>query len=240
LLALGSAHVLRFYCKTKDKDRDSFVALARTLIGQALLQDDSVLPYIFEQSATSGERPLSTITLSKKILETCLKSLDNVYIVIDGLDECESVERRVIATWFKDKTLALQDEGINIRCLFSCQSDEVTSKVFKNIPSFDIGGDGLARDIRTFCTVEGMNIKETLSLPDHDVHETVDKVCKEARSKIPPLFFLVVCSSLSLISFLDMFLYAKLVMGNLSLQTKLSNLRKELEPGVFPQGIKQA
>ena len=37
-----------------------------------------------------------------------------------------------------------------------------------------------------------------------------------------------------------MFLYAKLVMKNLLSQTRLANLRKEMQPGQFPKGIKQA
>lgn len=38
----------------------------------------------------------------------------------------------------------------------------------------------------------------------------------------------------------DMFLYAKLVMNNLLSQTRLSRLKKELEPGTFPRTLKQA
>jgi hypothetical protein len=155
LETLGSGHVLKFYCKSQDKDRNSFAAIARSLIGQAVAQDKAILPYVFEQSATSGERQLKSIAKTKDILEICLKSLNDVYIVIDGLDECESVEKRNIANWFKEKTLSLQDEGVNIRCLFSCQSDEVTNKLLRAIPSFDIGGSGLTKDIKTFCTIEG-------------------------------------------------------------------------------------
>ncbi|KAH0563181.1 hypothetical protein GP486_002248 [Trichoglossum hirsutum] len=215
-----SNHVVFFYCKHEDKDRNSFVALARAMIGQIVLQNDSLVPYVYEKAATCGEKPLKTLKRSQDILEIALKSLDRVCIIIDGLDECPPSEKETIASWFQTLIRSMsEDDYADMKCIFLCQSDKETSKLFKGLPSVLMGSADLAGDIETFCKIEGEKIKNKFALLDPEKDEIIQKVSHEAK---------------------DMFLYAKLVMKNLLDQTRLANLRKEMQPGRFPKGINQA
>src|ERR1700738_4462912 len=83
-----------FYCKHKDTQRCTFSAVARGILAQLLSQNEDLLPYLFEKAAMSGEMVLESPVLTKELLETALKSSENVYIVLDGLDECEALEKK--------------------------------------------------------------------------------------------------------------------------------------------------
>ena len=132
------------------------------------------------QASTSNERPLRTIKPSQEILEACLRSLKSVYIIIDGIDECNSADKKLIATFFK---ALVQDDNIDVRCLFSCQSDEDTPKLFRSMPALDIVGDGLKNDIKNFCNIESETIQQIFNLSDAETGEIAEKVATEAAGK---------------------------------------------------------
>jgi hypothetical protein len=179
---MSSARVLFFYCRHEDKDRNSFVALARAMIGQSVIQNDSLLPYVYEEAATSGEKPLQTLKRSQEILEKSLKSFDNVYIIVDGLDECQPREKKTIASWFHALVYSVsEDDGMKMRCLFLSQIDKETSRLFNGLPSLLIRTADLVRDIKTFCKIEGQKIKNKFALPDSETEEIIEKVSHDAK-----------------------------------------------------------
>jgi hypothetical protein len=238
LRTIPSAHVLLFYCKHEDKNRNSFVALARAIISQAVTQNDSLLSYVYEEAATSGEKPLNTLKRSREILEVALKSLDKVYLIIDGLDECPPNEKKIIAPWLQTLVRSLsENDHAPMKCVFFSQSDKDTGKLFKGLLSVPICSADLNGDIVTFCKIEGQKIQQKFNLPDSETEEIIQKVSYEAKGTSFPTRIL---SLFKLTESTDMFLYAKLVMKNLLSQTRLANLRKEMQPGQFPKGIKQA
>lgn len=154
------------------------------MIGQIVLQNDSLVPYVYEKAATCGEKPLKTLKRSQDTLEVALKSLDNVYIVVDGLDECPPSEKEAIASWFQTLIHSMsEDDRANMRCIFLCQNDKETSKLFKGLPSVQIGSADLAGDIKTFCRIEGERIKNKFALSDSEKDEIVQKVSHEAKGR---------------------------------------------------------
>jgi hypothetical protein len=170
-----------FYCRNGDAVRDSFIAFSRALIKQILQQETDLLQYVYHECALSGERPLCSIKRAQTLLETCMKNLKNIYIVIDGIDECQPEEKRKIVSWVNSITRLLQDDGNKFRCLFSCQSDEETSNLFKNIPTVQVKGAGIAQDIQNFCIVEGKNLQTKFSLTNEQIDDIVGKVSHRAE-----------------------------------------------------------
>lgn len=154
------------------------------MIGQIVIQNDSVLPYVYEEAATCGEKPLKTLKRSQEILERSLKSLDKVYIIVDGLDECPPSEKKTIASWFQTLVSSVsEDERVRMRCLFLSQNDKETGRLFKGLPSVSIRSEDLLGDIKKFCNIEGDKIKNRFGLPDHEKEEIIQKVSYEAKGK---------------------------------------------------------
>jgi hypothetical protein len=145
------------------------------------MQEDTMVSYVSEKSSMSGERRLTTTKSAQGILDICLRTLTNIYVVIDGLDECKPGEKRAIVSWFKRFSDDLQNAGIAFKCLFLSQNDEETNKLVRGATCIQLTGDGLFRDIRTFCGSEFKKIQEKLSLEDEEVERMADKVAKEAK-----------------------------------------------------------
>lgn len=135
---------------------------------------------MYEESLKSGEKPLKTLKRARRILDTAVKSLNNIYIVIDGLDEC-SVDEREIITWLKGLAESAVDDGIEFRCLFSCQNDDVTSKALRGIPIIQINTKRLQDDLKIYCDVEVGKIQAKFDLEDDECQNIVVKVIGEAQ-----------------------------------------------------------
>lgn len=132
-----------------------------------MYRNEVALHHVFDQATLSGERPLRTLKRSQDILQTCLRTLSSVYIVIDGIDECSVPDKRSIATFMKSTVSTLQNDDINIRCLFSSQHDEDTSKLFRGVSTLDINaGEALDNDIKNFCLHEGEVLKTRFALSE--------------------------------------------------------------------------
>lgn len=142
-----------------------------------------LIPYAYEESLKSVEKPLRTVKLAKKILDVAVKSLNNIYIVIDGLDECDSAEKAIIASWFRELTHSANDEGVELRCLFSCQNDEITSKALRGMPSVHINARNLQNDLRIYCNREVEELQKKFELEDAECEEIAVKVINEAQGK---------------------------------------------------------
>lgn len=90
---------------------------------------------------------------SQEILETCLRNLKSVYIIIAELMNAVLLVRKRLRHSLRLLTLIAGD-SIDVRYMFSCQSDEDTARFFQGIPGLDILGDRLNKDIKNFWKIE--------------------------------------------------------------------------------------
>ncbi len=243
LQQLRSTHPITlgfFYCKHKDSQRNTFNAVARAILAQPLNQNEDLLPYLFEKASTSGEIVLESPSLTKELLETALKSSEKVYIVIDGLDECDSHEKKAIIQWFQSVVAALHDTEFDImRCMFISQDDGEVGKMLSKIPAIRIRPEDSIADIQTYATTWGKKIQEKFDLLDEKREDMIATLVERADGKC--LIFTHCRGRNTHNSFEPgMFLFAKLVMENLYSQTKRENFTKELEPARFPHGLEDA
>ncbi len=57
---LPGVQVVFFYCKHGDSQRNTFLAVARSILLQLLRHNGSLLSYLFEAACTSGENSLDS------------------------------------------------------------------------------------------------------------------------------------------------------------------------------------
>ncbi|KAH7090600.1 hypothetical protein FB567DRAFT_438198 [Paraphoma chrysanthemicola] len=169
---LQNASVIFFYCRYLDNDRSTFLGVARGLLSQLLLQDDDLLSYIHEKASSSGQTVLSTESIAKELLTTSIKNSDKLYVIIDGLDECERDERKTIVTFFEEIWASLpQDRIDSLRCLFLSQDDNVARKDFENITSLKITQAHNKKDITAYAETRSLEIKLKFGLTtDRQLH----------------------------------------------------------------------
>lgn len=144
--------VLYFYCKYEDIERNNFTSIARSLLCQLLLANkDTLLSYYYEKFSNSGEPILTSLSSIEVLLEVALLSCSDVYIVIDGVDECPRRERTKISTWFRNLVENLQPprQG-QVRCLFVSQDDSLARKDFVDITTIKVEKSHTRSDIEKY------------------------------------------------------------------------------------------
>jgi hypothetical protein len=157
--------VIFFYCRYLDSERNTFLGVARGLLSQLLSQDDALLSYLHDKASTSGETTLSVASVARDLLETSIKNCDKLYVILDGLDECEREERGQIIAFFEDICASLpQDEADTLRCLFVSQDDNIARKHFAKIPSLKITESHTKKDIQSYAMTRSKDIQAKFKL----------------------------------------------------------------------------
>ncbi|KAH8586238.1 hypothetical protein B0O99DRAFT_644911 [Bisporella sp. PMI_857] len=139
-----SSMVAFFYCKHDGESRNSFLAVARSILAQILSQNPRLLPYFDEKACISGDTVLSSAEIANEMLQTTLNSCGRTYLIIDGLDECAPKERKNIISCFSAIT--------EIRCLFISQDDGFTGKTLRDLPTIRITTEN-KEDLKEFAAV---------------------------------------------------------------------------------------
>jgi hypothetical protein len=153
-----------FYFKYGDESRNSFLAVARGILSQMLSCNrlgDSLLLYVDEKASCSGETVLTSSKLAKELLETIFQSYKKMYIILDGLDECNRHERKEISTWFRQLVDGLPRKEMDaIRCLFVCQDDGYARKDLSMLPSIKLTAASNKSDIEMYARIWHQRIEE--------------------------------------------------------------------------------
>ncbi|KAK7734079.1 hypothetical protein SLS63_004364 [Diaporthe eres] len=226
-----------FYCKHKDTSRNSFLAVTKGLLLQLLNQNKHLVQYFYEKSSNCGETSLHTRVLAGELLRVALSCSKRTYIVVDGLDECDTKERKYVVEFFRNTVEALPVADMDsIRCLFVSQDDREARKDLSNIPSINICPSDTKHDIHSFVMIW----KDKIESKFGDLQGTRYDIAKIVTAKAqgnPRVLHLPyryrIADHLP-----GMFLFAKLVMENLYEQTSLANVISELAN--FPTGLDQA
>ncbi|KAI0857460.1 WD40 repeat-like protein [Xylaria cubensis] len=212
--------VAYFYFKQKQPNKESHNSSLRALLLQLIERDSTVSDHLSEKMLSIESVNLRSTKVLESLVKTALETYRISYIVLDGLDECAPNEAAKSVKWF----LSLINGGLTgtnvaLRILFCGQRDGTLDKLLSEQPSISLEVSGHVEDIRQYCRGFATRIREKFQIPPEMEEEIIQKVTNEAQG---------------------MFLYARVVMENLWNQTRRSRLKKEIEPGIFPQGIEKA
>ncbi|KAH7329590.1 hypothetical protein B0I35DRAFT_420512 [Stachybotrys elegans] len=208
---MPKAEVLFFYCKHKEEGRDSFIGVARALLVQMLGQRPYLLSLLYEKASTDSSVVLKSEAAAKDLMKLGFCSYKQLYIILDGLDECDEVERREIAAWFQAVTDDLLGTGsCSIKCLFVSQHDKISGTDFKGLPAINTHHHN-QEDLKEFSMVWHRKIEEKFGkLESRNISQII-----HAKAQ-------------------GMFIFAELFAKYLEDQVNRADLFKELEPNKLP------
>jgi hypothetical protein len=84
-----------FYCHDGDQSANSAISILKGLADQLLAQyTDLLLPLFYSRRTLSGDASLRSLHVAKKLLEDCCSIVPKLFLIVDGLDECEAAERK--------------------------------------------------------------------------------------------------------------------------------------------------
>jgi antirestriction protein len=181
---LQDVHVAYFYCRYQDSDRSTFLGVARGILSQLLFADDALLSYLYERVSTSGQVSLSMETTAKEMLATSLKTFPKLYVVIDGIDECERDERREIVSFFEKTWESLpQNDQDSLRCMFISQDDSIARKDFANMSSLRVTESDTQQDIAAYVRERSAEVRSNLDLTTDQQDWIQDRIAKSVDGK---------------------------------------------------------
>ncbi|CVK84365.1 uncharacterized protein FPRN_01929 [Fusarium proliferatum] len=211
-------HVLFFYCKQNVSEHNTFLAIARSFILQLLNQDRSLLLYLHRKHCDSNEAVLSSIPLIQEILKFLLSSCKSAYIIIDGLDECEREERKVITQWFRHLVESLPENAPDrLRCLFVSQDDRIGTKDLQGLARINIEPHDNQNDVLAYSRAQAEELSRKFEFSEEESSRIATSVTKSVKG---------------------IFLLAKLIWINLIAQITLAEVEEQMKE--FPPEINKA
>ncbi|KAJ4283695.1 hypothetical protein NW764_001253 [Fusarium oxysporum] len=210
--------VLFFYCKQSPPEHNTFLALARSLILQLLNQDKSLLLYLHRKHSDSNEAVLSSMPLAQEMLKFLLSSCKSAYIIIDGLDECEREERKVITQWFRHLVESLPENAPDrLRCLFVSQDDRIGVKDLQGLAKINIEAQDNRQDVLAYSRVQADELRRKFEFSEEESSRIAVAVTESVKG---------------------IFLLGKLIWINLMAQITLAEVEEQVNE--FPPEINKA
>lgn len=159
-MKLSSTTVVYFYCRHNDPQRNSFLALAKSIIWELASHDDMLVDHLFEVTTKGPESlQLRTQKFAGKLLETAINAAGSVYVVLDGLDECSPLEQKHIVLWFRKYFDSLVANSTPSRCVFFSQHDATTKSLFPKVPTLKITTADTRADIGAYTLTWARSIE---------------------------------------------------------------------------------
>ena len=202
--------VCYFHCDCMDTRKTSLLAIVRSLITQMMAHLDQFpkeLRQAHENAVKFGRNSLSTSDRPLELMKIIGGRLAETYLIIDGLDECEDPSE--VANAFK----VLAQSTINIRIM--CVSRELPSikKAFQDCDSLKLIPKFMTSDIDKFLRAEIENLSHHENSTQEELFATLS-----ARAD-------------------GMFLWARLMVDNITSATSTSELSRTLEE--LPLGLNE-
>jgi hypothetical protein len=180
---------------------------------------------------------LTSANSAKQLVELFCQRISQQYIIIDGLDECDITERKLVMLFFSllvDR-FEMKEPG-KLRVLFVSQDENDIRKSLTSAAWIPLDPRDNAKDIKTFVHKWAMSIQQKFELDDQLINYIEESTCFRAQGieRGALLDYRIANGNLG------MFLFAKLVMINLFAQTTREQLLEETKPSRFPNGLEQA
>lgn len=164
-----------FYCSYQDEQRKKFLSVARAFIAQLLIHNDTLLPYLHEQCLASGQVSLVSLQLCEEILRTCLATMHTVYVLIDGIDECDYSERKLILS-FMTSVVGNSATSDKLRTLLISQDENDIKKHLRSYAVLRLTDDHNRSDIESYAWKMTEEIQHKFQLSDENRAKIVIRV----------------------------------------------------------------
>ncbi|RFU25373.1 hypothetical protein B7463_g10968, partial [Scytalidium lignicola] len=209
-----------FYCQEDDPEKNDCISIFRGLLSQLLNHCRDLIPYCYEKYLSSGEVNLTSPTLAQQLLKLFFEKIPKQFIIIDGLDECNPVQRKSVLSFFTSIVDRCDErEPGKLRVLFVSQDFPDIGKALQTADAMKLTPEDNKNDIKAYVCGWSKKIREKYGLND----EQIDFIQES-----------------TLIRSQGMFLFAKLVMENLHAQETRIDLLREIEEYPFPEGLGDA
>jgi hypothetical protein len=159
-------------------------------LAQIIYINIEIMPYIYDECSKSSELTLDSVDFLKNLFESALDGLDTIWILLDGLDECEKKEKKKILMWIIPLVKSEQHPG-RIRVLIISQDEGDIRKQLAKRPFISLNEAPQHKQaIHTYATRKAIKIREKFGLSESKALEPselsiITLVTERAQGKKP-------------------------------------------------------
>lgn len=187
------------------------------------------------------------MNVAQQLFKLFLENLPKVFIIIDGLDECEISQRKLLLSFLTEQVGHWDDrETGKLRIMFVSQQMSDIEKALQNATIFGLSKEDNESDIRVFVEARCKDIKSKYRALDMEQMTFIrETTCFRSEGALnvtsdPHYYHSLPHLESWQFQIQGMFLYAKLVMENLYQQETVGNLLVEIRQYGFPNGLEEA
>ncbi|KAK7981452.1 hypothetical protein PG988_003690 [Apiospora saccharicola] len=205
------------YCRGDDKQQSNCLAVFKSILWQMASHNEELLPFCDSKRADGGQESLDEIKIVKQLLESFCEYDLHQFVIIDGLDECESADRETIVSFWESmvEKSALYKPG-KLRVLLISQD---------------------LADIRSLLRLS--ITAEVLELDPADTNLDIERYLGEVAPRVQAKFGLSDAQKHDFQELVWMFLYTSLTAKNLLQQPTRAYLEGELAKAI-PESLSDA
>jgi hypothetical protein len=147
-----------------------------------LNQCRELVPYCYDKSVSSGELTLTTTSLAMQLLKLFFERIPKSYIIIDGLGECDHMERKLVLSFFM--TIVDHLDPGKLRVLFVSQDYPDIGKALPTAVVFTLTAEDNENDIKTYVRDWSLKIQRKFSLEMDIVEYIQESTCIRSKGTI--------------------------------------------------------
>lgn len=186
--SVGTAVVFFYFRHSKEANnatRSSFDHLLRALLYQLIDQDPDLADLVANESGNDKIR-LHDPEVLRNLVHQAASSHRTLYLVLDGLDECQSEEEKAIIEWAFD----LCQSALGLRVIFAGQRDNVADKLLSSQPSISLDtSTEHHQDVTAYCRKAAEEIRKEFGaelLLEETIVQLVSDGANGASSTVNP------------------------------------------------------
>jgi hypothetical protein len=159
-----------FYCQEDDPEKNDCISIFRGLLSQLLNHCRELIPYCYEKYLSSGELNLTSPALAERLLKLFLEKIPKQFIIIDGLDECNPAQRKLVLSFFTSMVDRCDErEPGKLRVLFVSQDFHDIGKALQTADVMKLTPEDNENDIKAYVHDWSKRIREKYLLNDEQI-----------------------------------------------------------------------
>lgn len=152
----------------------------KSLIAQLVQNNQHCIDYLYNFALKSGERHAKTKKTFTQMLCSVAQCYDQVFIGIDGLDECEQDERRQTIVALQELLQAPeQDSKVKI-ILCSCAEKDI-ERALEGCHRLDLKNQYISPAIRSYVRTRLTSLNQSFKFSTSTIEGIVDKVSSRSE-----------------------------------------------------------
>lgn len=165
-----------FYCEEDDSQRNDCISIYRGLLSQLLNHCQELIPYCYDKCVSSGEIHLTSTATAEQLLKLFFEKIPKQFIIVDGLDECNVAQRKLVLTFFNLVVEKCDErEPGKLRVLFISQDFPDIGKALQAAAVLKLTPEDNKNDIKSYVRDWSRRIQQKYPLTTMDQIQFIEE-----------------------------------------------------------------